>query len=80
MRHAGDANTLAPGVSRSFEKIIRSEADIKHSFSFFSLAGRMAIRWLAVLCAWTLIAQFTLSLPEEEYPEEFELDEPEGKK
>ena len=40
----------------------------------------MAIRWLAVLCAWTLIAQFTLSLPEEEYPEEFELDEPEGKK
>ena len=40
----------------------------------------MAIRWLAVLCAWALIAQFTLSLPEEEYPEEFELDEPEGKK
>lgn len=35
LRHAGDANTLAPGVSRSFEKIIRSAADIKHSFSFF---------------------------------------------
>ena len=36
----------------------------------------MAIRWLAVLCAWALIAEFTLSLPEGEYPEELDLDGP----
>ena len=39
----------------------------------------MAIRWLAVLCAWALIAEFTLSLPEGEYPEELDLDGPVGK-
>ena len=39
----------------------------------------MAIRWLAVLCAWALLAQYSLSFPEEELLEEFELDEPEGK-
>ncbi|KAJ7334473.1 hypothetical protein OS493_014790 [Desmophyllum pertusum] len=37
----------------------------------------MAIRWLAVLCAWALLAQYSLSFPEEELLEEFELDEPE---
>lgn len=46
----------------------------------FSLAGRMGIRWLAVLCAWALLAQSSLSFPEEEPLEELlELDEPEGK-
>lgn len=36
----------------------------------------MTIRGLAVLCAWALIAEFTLSLPEGEYPEELDLDGP----
>ena len=39
----------------------------------------MSIRWLAVLCALALLAQYSLSFPEEKPLEEFELDEPEGK-
>lgn len=64
--------------SWSFGKRIDSAADFEHSF-LFSLAGRMGIRWLAVLCAWALLTQFSVSFPEEEFLEELELDEPEGK-
>lgn len=39
----------------------------------------MGIRWLAVLCAWALLAQSSLSFPDEEPLDELELDEPEGK-
>jgi len=37
----------------------------------------MEIHWLALLCTWALLAQFSLASPEEEPLEEFELDDPE---
>lgn len=67
---------LAPGVFPVGE-LIRPTAHFGHSSFFFSLAGRMEIRWLAVLCSWALLAQSSLSFPKEELLEEFELDEPE---
>ena len=48
-----------------------------HSRFFSSLAGRMGVRWLAVLFVLAFFAQASLSFPEEE--EEVPLDEPERK-
>lgn len=43
-----------------------------------SFAGRMAVRWLTVVCALALLVQVSLSIPEEEF-EDIQQDEPESK-
>ena len=58
-------------------ELIRPVAQFEHLSLFFSLAGKMEIRWLAVLCTWALLAQFSLAFPEEELLDEFELGESE---
>lgn len=43
-----------------------------------SFAGRMAVRWLFVVCALALLVQVSLSIPEEEF-EDIQQDELESK-
>ena len=65
-------------VALGVGELIPSAVDFEQSSFSVWLSGRMAIRWLAVLCVLAFLAQYSLSFPEEKLLEEFELDEPEG--